>query len=97
MRRHMAGEYEADHPWLLRLALLGEFVRVPEVLVHKDYRDDSLSGRWNRNPKPWQSAAVLLAAAREVRRAAPPLREELIMHRELCRFGLWALAHRRVF
>jgi glycosyltransferase involved in cell wall biosynthesis len=97
MRRHLAGEYQADHPWLLRLALLGEFVRVPEALIHKDYRDDSVSGRWNRNPRAWQSAAVLLSAAREVRLARPPFREELRLHKELARFAAWAIVHRRAF
>jgi glycosyltransferase involved in cell wall biosynthesis len=97
MRRHLAGEYEADHPWLLRLALLGEFVRIPEVLVHKSFRDDSLSGRWNKNPQAWQLAGVLLGAAREVQRVRPPLGERLVLYKEVCKFGLWALMHRQVF
>ena len=97
LRRHLAGEYEADHPWTLRLAMAGEFVRVPEPLVHKAFGAGTLSAIWNRKPRPWQSAAVLLAAAREVRRARPPLAEEIALHKELARFAAWALVNRRVF
>ena len=34
------GEYSADWTWLLSLALLGEFVRVPEVLCDKFYMSE---------------------------------------------------------
>ncbi|MFE5672337.1 glycosyltransferase family 2 protein [Agromyces sp. NPDC056523] len=40
------GEYSADWTWLLGLALIGEFVRVPEVLCTKYYMSGSLSKRW---------------------------------------------------
>ena len=33
------GEYSADLPWLLHMSLLGEFVRVPEVLCYKFYEE----------------------------------------------------------
>jgi len=97
MRTHLAGEYQADWPWLLHLALLGEFVRVPEPLIRKTFRDDSLSAQWWRVRKPWQSAAVLLACAREVRRARPPLSEEIRLHKELARLWVWTLVHRHTF
>ena len=32
---HLAGEYKADWPWLLQLALLGEFIHIPEPLIRK--------------------------------------------------------------
>ncbi|HEU5143747.1 MAG TPA: glycosyltransferase [Dermatophilaceae bacterium] len=43
---NQAGEYSADWPWLLHLALLGDLVRVPEVLCHKYYKPGSLSKQW---------------------------------------------------
>jgi glycosyltransferase involved in cell wall biosynthesis len=46
LHAHFAGEFGADWPWLLRLSLLGEFVRVPEALVEKSYRRTSLSATW---------------------------------------------------
>ena len=87
MRRHLAGEYKADWPWLLHLSLLGEFIRVPEPLIRKVWRDESLSAGWNRRLRVWPAAAVMLACAREVRRARPPFSEEIRMHSELVRFG----------
>jgi glycosyltransferase involved in cell wall biosynthesis len=97
MRRHLAGEYQADHPWLLRLALLGEFTRVAEPLSCKVYRDDTVSAKWDRKRTIWKSAGVLLAGAQAVRRARPPLGEEISMHIELARFGLWAIYRRHLF
>jgi glycosyltransferase involved in cell wall biosynthesis len=90
MRRHLAGEYKADWPWLLHLALLGEFVRVPEPLIRKVWSEGSLSAQWKRRLTLWRSTAVVLACAREVRRVAPPLSEELLMHRELASFWMRA-------
>ena len=91
MRRHLAGEYKADWPWLVALSLRGGFVRVPEPLVRKVWRDDSLSAGWNRRVRVWPAAAVVLACAREVRRARPPIAEELRMQFELARFGVRTL------
>ena len=48
LRRHLAGEFSADWPWLLRLALMGEFVRVPEALLYKNFRPAGLSTTWNK-------------------------------------------------
>ncbi len=47
LRRHRAGEFSADWPWLLRLAILGAFVRVPEPLLVKHFRPTGLSTSWN--------------------------------------------------
>jgi glycosyltransferase involved in cell wall biosynthesis len=33
LRTNLAGEYSADWPWLMHLALYGEFIRVPEILL----------------------------------------------------------------
>lgn len=91
MRRHLAGEYKADWPWLVALAMRGEFVRVPAPLIHKVWRDESLSAVWNRRLRLWPSAAVLLACAREVRRASPLLGEQLVLYGELVRFAAGTL------
>lgn len=48
-REHRAGEYSADWPWLLHMALLGEFVRAPGFLCFKNYKQNSLSHTWRRD------------------------------------------------
>ncbi|MGN2392726.1 glycosyltransferase family 2 protein [Pelomicrobium sp. G1] len=70
MRVHPGGEFQADWPWLLHLALLGEFVRVPEPLVRKTFRPGALHLTWRGTPRQWLGAG--LACARVVLRA--PLR-----------------------
>ena len=97
MRQHLAGEYKADWPWLLHLALLGEFVRVPEPLIRKVWRDVSLSAQWSRSLTAWRSTAVLLACAREVRRAALPVSEEAQLYGSLARFWMRSIARGRRF
>ena len=72
LKKHLAGEFSADWPWLLHLALRGEFVRVPEVWVHKRYMKFSLSRTWNFSSP--QNLAVLLSCTREVVRAHVPVR-----------------------
>lgn len=58
------GEYSADWTWLLHLALLGDFVRVPETLCHKYYQKSSLSKGWPHSPE--QQQALRRAAIAEV-------------------------------
>jgi glycosyltransferase involved in cell wall biosynthesis len=60
-----AGEYSADWTWLLHMSLLGEFVRVPEVLCFKFYTKASISKAWPHDPV--QRAALTRAGIREVR------------------------------
>jgi glycosyltransferase involved in cell wall biosynthesis len=86
MRRHLAGENSADWPWLLRLALLGEFVRVPEALVCKTYRRESLSATWKQGF--WRRVAVQLSCLRVVREASFPLMQELRLWRSRVALGL---------
>jgi glycosyltransferase involved in cell wall biosynthesis len=71
LRRHLAGEFSADWPWLVRLSLCGEFVRVPQNLCRKRYMKDSLSLKWKRSR--WESLAVNVSCIREVLRADAPL------------------------
>jgi GT2 family glycosyltransferase len=47
LRRNVTGEFGADWAWLFQLALLGEFVRVPQTLVEKRKVVSSLSKSWN--------------------------------------------------
>ena len=47
LHKNIAGEFGADWAWLFHLALLGEWVRVPEILVEKRRFPDSLSRSWN--------------------------------------------------
>jgi glycosyltransferase involved in cell wall biosynthesis len=46
LKTHGGGEFSADWPWLLHMALLGEFVRVPATLCFKYYKPGSLSRSW---------------------------------------------------
>jgi glycosyltransferase involved in cell wall biosynthesis len=97
LRRHIAGEFGADWPWLLHLSLLGEFVRVPDALIEKRYRRTSLSATWKHSA--WQWMGVFFACMREIRRAKLPMAEELIIHRELVGYPLkrqWWGIHARL-
>jgi len=53
IKPHRAGEFSVDFPWLFHMSLLGEFARVPEVLVHKHYLPQSLSRGWEFNRREW--------------------------------------------
>jgi glycosyltransferase involved in cell wall biosynthesis len=59
LKTHGAGEFSADWPWLFRLSLLGQFVRVPQTLCFKFYKPDSLSQTWAYSKEQY----VELAAA----------------------------------
>jgi glycosyltransferase involved in cell wall biosynthesis len=59
LRRNLAGEAIADFPWVLDLAMRGEFVRVPEILYTKYVYYNSLSHNWAYNTR--QHVAVLLS------------------------------------
>jgi glycosyltransferase involved in cell wall biosynthesis len=77
LRRHAAGEFSADWPWLLHMTLLGEGIRVPERLVTKIYMTRSLSRSWNFGGRSW--TAVTLSAAGAVWRADIPLHEKIAL------------------
>lgn len=67
IRPNDKGEYSADWTWLLHLALLGDFVRVPELLCFKYYKPGSVSKQWPYDPD--QVAALRRAGVDEVRRS----------------------------
>ncbi len=77
------GEYSADWTWLLSLALLGEFVRVPEVLCDKFYMSSSLSKQWPHDAA--QLRALQRAGISEIRRSALGPVEKLVLARDLWR------------
>jgi glycosyltransferase involved in cell wall biosynthesis len=81
LRRHLAGEYSADWPWLVYLALRGEFVRVPAPLIRKVFREGSVSNRWKGTR--WQALAVALSCARAIGAAPLDVAERAMLWREL--------------
>lgn len=89
LKRNLAGEFSADWPWLLHLALLGPFVRVPEQLCCKFYKPGSLSRTWSFNAASWN--AVALSCANEIRQSDLPLTEALPLYRLLIHrcLGWW--------
>ena len=62
------GEYSADWTWLLGLSLIGEFVRVPELLCEKYYTTGSLSKRWPHDET--QLLALRRSGIAEIRRSS---------------------------
>ena len=71
------GEYSADWTWLLGLSLVGEFVRVPEVLCTKYYTAGSLSKRWPHDAA--QRLALLRSGIAEIGRSRlTPLQKLLL-------------------
>ncbi len=85
LRRHLAGEFSADWPWLLHMSLLGEFVRVPERLCTKIYQERSLSRGWHFGARNW--SAVTMSAMSAVLRAEIPAGEKLALTATLARFA----------
>ena len=81
LRRHAAGEFTADWPWLLEMSLLGGFVRIPERLVTKIYVAESLSRTWRFGAREW--AAVAASAMTAVSRRSLPLRESARLYRAI--------------
>jgi glycosyltransferase involved in cell wall biosynthesis len=75
LKKNLAGEFSADLPWLLRLALIGEFVRVPEILVAKRMTAQSVSKRWQFSD--WQRCALMFSCLGAVGKSPLPLFEKL--------------------
>ncbi len=81
--KHLAGEFGADWVWLFHMALLGAWVRVPEVLYRRNRGQHSLSESWTHGT--WRWFSVVMACGREVLRAN-------VLSREKARL-LCAVAH----
>ena len=86
LRRHRAGEFSADWPWLLEMSLLGGFVRIPERLVTKYYLPESLSRSWRFGARSWAAAAA--SAMTAVSRRRLPLRDGLRVRASIAGFVL---------
>lgn len=83
LRPNDAGEYRADWPWMMHMSLLGEFVRIPEVLCTKIYQEGSLSLTWEGRRETQQ--ALRRACVCEVRRSPLSRGEQWILVGELRR------------
>lgn len=81
LKTHGAGEFSADWPWLLGLALEGSFVRVPGQLCHKCYQPGSLSRSWAFSPR--QEYEVHAACMREIWNSSLPTADKLTLARPL--------------
>ncbi len=77
LRKHLAGEFSADWPWLLHMSLLGEFVRIPERLCTKILRSESLSRSWDSGIG--SVSAVTLSAMGAISRAKIPAHEKIVL------------------
>ena len=64
VKRHLAGDFACDWPWLFHLSLLGEFIRVPETLCFKFLQKESLSRSWSYSAEQW--LAVYASCMREI-------------------------------
>ena len=72
------GEYSADWTWLLGLALIGEFVRVPEVLCVKYYRAGSVSKKVAARLTPSFRRCVGSGIAEIRRSSLTPMRKAML-------------------
>jgi GT2 family glycosyltransferase len=78
IRPNEKGEYSADWTWLVALSLVGEFVRVPEVLCTKYYTAGSLSKRWPHDGA--QLLALRRSGIAEIRRSnLDPVQKFILM------------------
>lgn len=62
LRVHLAGEFAADWPFLLHLALQGECVRVPRVLYRKRRQAASVSASWRVGVLQWLAVDLSCAS-----------------------------------
>lgn len=75
LKRHAAGEFCADWPWLVHMATLGLSIRAPGVHCRKFYKPGSLSKTWRFSLRQWLGVAG--GALREVYASDLPLAGKL--------------------
>lgn len=80
---NLRGEFSADMPWVLRLAIAGELVRVPRVLYTKHRRPTSVSRSWSYGVL--DRLAVLLSCCKAVAGSRLSTVSALPVYREMCR------------
>jgi GT2 family glycosyltransferase len=71
LKRHEAGEFGADFPWILHMALIGRFVPVPRIVCNKRMRGGNLSRSWKRDEA--EHRARDLSTIREIKASDLPL------------------------
>ena len=71
LQKHAMGEYAADWTWLLHMALLGDYVRVPETLCRKYFKANSLSKVWEHSTQ--QREAVQRGVIAEIWSSRSPI------------------------
>ena len=81
IKTHGAGEFSADWPWLFRLSLLGQFIRVPQTLCFKFYKPGSLSQTWAYSTE--QYAELAAAHLREIWNSELTTPEKLTLARPM--------------
>jgi len=91
LKKHGAGKFSADWPWVLHLALLGSFVRVPELLCHKFYKPGSLSRSWDFSQP--QYFEVHAACMREIWNSSLGTQEKIALALPLMQ---WLERHRHL-
>jgi len=97
LKRHLAGEFSADWPWLLHMSILGAFVRLPVQLCRKVLRETNLIWTWSYNTPSF--IGVSLSCAREIRQSDLSLAEEIPLYGVLlrrCLGRLWQSARVRL-
>jgi glycosyltransferase involved in cell wall biosynthesis len=77
LQPNAAGDFSADWPWLVHMSLLGNFVRVPKLLVWKHYQPTSKTMLWTRSAA--NQRAMRRSAYREVWRSGVPLRDRIAL------------------
>jgi glycosyltransferase involved in cell wall biosynthesis len=77
IRPNAAGEFSADWTWLLRLSLLGAFVRVPRTLCRKHFLKQGVSRNWAFSRAQWR--ALRRAGIREVWNSTLDLPRRIIL------------------
>jgi glycosyltransferase involved in cell wall biosynthesis len=75
LKKHAAGDYSVDLPWLFHMSLLGGFARVPETLCFKFYQIGSMTRLWERSR--FEHYALFMACMRELWHSHLSLREKL--------------------
>lgn len=84
VKRHGAGEFSCDWPWLFHMSLLGKLVRVPEVLCFKRYQTRSLTQTWSYSPENLRE--VYAACLRELWNSPLTTPQKLALAGPLTRF-----------
>jgi len=89
IKHHDEGEFSADWPWLLHMAILGEFERVPEPLSKKFFQMTSISRNWERSAG--QQMAMVRSGIREIRQSDLGLfsKAGLIAYLKLRHANMW--------